>query len=146
MGMLKYSPHTSFSPEGKWMTMLIANLSLCTFGLILLGITLVMVALKTKSISPEMKFVLYLLRSDIVWNAAKIINLVMHLYQANIDDMVFWVTDTITLSSLGISVSYAYIISICAKATLNNQQDYAAKHFKVFLLIGFAIPIGIVIM
>jgi ABC-type proline/glycine betaine transport system permease subunit len=126
--------------------LLALNLTLCFIGFTFLSRTLTRVAKREMTDSPDMKFILYLLRTDLVWSATKSISLFLHFFIYNIDNFAYWITDTITLACLGVSVSFAVIISFCAKAPLQYRPHYSKIYFKLFLTLGLGIPITGVMM
>jgi hypothetical protein len=64
----------------------------------------------------EIKFIIFLLYGDLMFAIARCFNILMHFCVDNIDSIIYWIVDPIILCGLGISVSFAVIISFCARA------------------------------
>jgi uncharacterized membrane protein len=119
--MLKHSPHYTIELTKEYTAVLILNLLVCFIDLTLLVRVLRLVP---RVREPDVGLIVLLLWSDLIWSADKMISTIIHFFITNLDNYIYWISDTVQLACLGINISLAVIISYTAKSRLYEQSDF----------------------
>jgi hypothetical protein len=100
---------------------LIINLLVCLIEIALLGRSIIM-ATKTyrRKAEIEIKLIIYLLYGGMLFALSKSINIALHFYIEDTRHASYWIDEEFIIVGLGVSISFAVIISFCAKAQSMN--------------------------